>query len=383
MRMPLPAADRFDARPPDVRDAVLLLREWGTERFKLLPAAPVDASGQWLIGSSTECAFRLADGLSAPRHAQVVREGQRWWIRDLGTPHGIRCDGVPCRELVLTPGVEIGVGASVLVAESVHAVALRGFVQRILGWGADRMCVVDHALRAMRQLVARRSPLILRGEGDMVPVAESLHRLALGEAAPFVLCDPRREDAPASVRSPAKRTRGIEALGAAVGGSLCLRRRRMPPEIDELMQHVLAPEGEVRLFVCASPSRDPITTLTSSMMIELPPLPLRDTEIPKIIDEYAADALRALSAPSSCFTDDDAAWVRRHSARTLPEIAKGTLRVAALNASATFADAAAQLGMAAVSLVRWLRRRAPLPHPPASLSRRFVPAVRRSSAGAA
>lgn len=381
MRSPPPVGERFGVPQPDAHDAPLLLREWGTDGFELLPHAPVDAGGGWLIGTSVDCAFRVTDRLSAPRHAQVMRQGERWWIRDLGTGHGIRRDGVPCREFVIAPGVEIGIGATVLVAETVRLVALRGFVQRILGWGGDRMRVVDHALRAMRQLTAQRSPIILSGEGDMVPVAESLHRLALGEAAPFVLCDPRRENAAASVRSPANRTRGVEALGAAVGGSVCIRRFRMPPDLEELMQHTLAPESEVCLFVCASLSRGPSTTLASSMTIELPPLRLREIELPRIVEDYAADAVRTLAAPPSCFTDDDRWWVMRHSARTLPEIAKGTLRVVALNTSSSFSDAAARLGMASVSLVRWIGRRAPLPHARASIPRRLEPATPRSTRG--
>ncbi|TMQ10875.1 MAG: hypothetical protein E6J91_24855 [Deltaproteobacteria bacterium] len=222
------------------------------------------------------------------------------------------------------------------------------------------MGVVDHALRAVRQLVAQRSPLILHGEGDLISIAAALHRLALGEAAPFVVCDPRRGNTPASVRSAASFAHGIEAFVAAIGGSVCIRRKCVPPDLGELMQRLLAPESEVRLFVCASPSRTPAITFTSSMTVELPPLPLRENEIPRIIEDYAAD-----------------------SARTLPEIAKGTLRVVALNTSPSFTDAAKCLGMAQVSLVRWVGRRAPLPHAPASLPRSFVPAAPRSSAGAA
>ena len=383
MRTPLPDGEWLGAPQSDIHDAVVRLREWGTDRCMLLPHAPLVASGECVIGPSVNCTFRVTDRLSAPTHARVAREGERWWIRDLGTTHGIRRDGMRCREFVITPGVEIGIGATVLVAETAHSVALRGFVQRILGWGADRMGVVDHALRAMRQLVAQRSPLILHGEGDLISIAAALHRLALGEAAPFVVCDPRRGNTPASVRSAASFAHGIEAFVAAIGGSVCIRRKCAPPDLGELMQRLLAPESEVRLFVCASPSRTPAITFTSSMTVELPPLPLRENEIPRIIEDYAADAIRTLGAPQSCFTDDDRRWVMRHSARTLPEIAKGTLRVVALNTSPSFTDAAKCLGMAQVSLVRWVGRRAPLPHAPASLPRSFVPAAPRSSAGAA
>ncbi|TMQ09626.1 MAG: FHA domain-containing protein [Deltaproteobacteria bacterium] len=136
MTTPLPGGERFGAPQPDTHDAVVRLRQWGTDRFWFLPHAPLDGSGEWLIGTSGDCAFRVTDRLSARKHARVAREGERWWVRDLGTPHGIRRDGMRCREFVITPGVEIGIGATVLVAETAHSVALRGFVQRILGWGA-------------------------------------------------------------------------------------------------------------------------------------------------------------------------------------------------------------------------------------------------------
>jgi hypothetical protein len=47
------------------------------------------------------------------------------------------------------------------------------------------------------------------------------------------------------------------------------------------------------------------------------------------------------------------AWVRR----SIPEIEKATLRVVAIRISRTMAEAADRLGMAAVSLARWLARR--------------------------
>src|SRR6185503_1308339 len=122
MKAPPPEGERLGPFEQDIHGSVLLLREWGTDRSKLLPLNPFDAFGEWLIGTSADCAFQVTDRLSRPKHAQVTREGERWWIRDLGTPHGIRRDGIPCREFVLTSGVEIGIGTTVLVAESVRAV---------------------------------------------------------------------------------------------------------------------------------------------------------------------------------------------------------------------------------------------------------------------
>lgn len=376
MMSPLPVSDRFGETPDtDIHDAPLQLRQWGTDLFKILPHASFKRG--WLIGTSSDCELRLTDHLSAPKHAQLMCDGERWWLHDLGTPQGIRRDGVPCRECLLTPGMEIGIGGTVLVVESVRTAALRSFLQRLLGWGDDRLHVVDQALRAMRQLVAQHSPLILRGVGDLVPIAETLHHLAFGDTAPFVVCDPRRENTPASVRSAANYGRCSEAFMAAIGGSICIRRRRPPPELDELMRRLCVPGSEVRLFVCDGPSHG--ETFTSSITIELPPLKIRETEIPRIIDEYATEALRTLEAHVGCFTDADHQWVRRCSGASIPEIAKGTLRVIALNKSGTLGVAARRLRMAPVSLTRWMERRELPPDVRLSLPPRTVAAKSRST----
>jgi hypothetical protein len=312
--------------------------------------------GDLLLGTSVECAVRLTDPCAEPKHALVTRQGGRWWIRDLGTTHGLRQDGVPRREFELTPGVEIGIGASVLVAESARGVAVRAFCHRLLGWGGDRMRAVDHALRAVRLAMARRSPLVLCGDGDLIPIARTLHRFAMGDHAPFVVCDRRRRNTLASVRSAANHSCGVEAFASAIGGSVCVRRARLPADFDELTRLLFEPGSEVRLFVCMEgDSRD--AALVGPMAIHLPPLQIREAEIPRIIDEYVADAIATLRAPQARFSDDDRRWVMRYSSRTIPEIEKGTLRVVALKISQGPHHAAMRLGMAPVSLARWLGRR--------------------------
>src|SRR5262249_56891956 len=87
------------------------------------------------------------------------------------------------------------------------------------------------------------------------------------------------------------------------------------------------------------------------------PLGDRAAELDRIMAEYAGDAIAELSAPPSSFTADDHAWVRNKAAASLAEIEKATLRLVTLRTSRSLSHAAAQLGMAAVSLSRWLGRR--------------------------
>jgi hypothetical protein len=77
-----------------------------------------------------------------------------------------------------------------------------------------------------------------------------------------------------------------------------------------------------------------------------------------IIREYARDAMVELATSRSVFEAADHDWVREHAATSLPEIEKATLRLVALRASRTLSQAAERLGMAPVSLSRWIGRRA-------------------------
>ena len=63
--------------------------------------------------------------------------------------------------------------------------------------------------------------------------------------------------------------------------------------------------------------------------------------------------------PYSVIQFGDNAWVRQHASASLAEIEKATLRLIALRASRTLSAAAERLGMAPVSLSRWMERRRP------------------------
>jgi hypothetical protein len=93
------------------------------------------------------------------------------------------------------------------------------------------------------------------------------------------------------------------------------------------------------------------------LAVTIPPLSTRSDEIDRIITEYAQDAIMELRAQRTGFLPADRDWVRRHSASSLPDIEKATLRLVAIRESRNLTDAAARLGMASVSLSRWIGRR--------------------------
>lgn len=115
---------------------------------------------------------------------------------------------------------------------------------------------------------------------------------------------------------------------------------------------------DVQLIVCVNQGGHENHILpASSLLVDVPPLATRMTDISRIIEEYALDALDALRARDSCFNRTDHEWVQRYAATSLSEIEKATLRCVAVRMSPNVCSAAQRLGMAPVSLSRWLGRR--------------------------
>jgi hypothetical protein len=267
----------------------------------------------------------------------------------------MKLDGARRTEIVLEPGAEIGIGGLTLIAESSRWVELRGFVARLLGWRADRIEVVDQAMRSIRMAATRRAALVLRGDGDLVPIAHALHRRALGADRPFIVCDPRRRQRRATVRSAENYETCMPAFAASTAGSLCVRSLRLPRDFRMAVTSLRDPPARVQLVVCARAFEDCEPYL--AVPITVPPLASRPDEIDQIITEYAEDAIAELGTPRSGFPPADRAWVRMHAASFLPDIEKATLRLVAIRASRSLSSAAARLGMASVSLSHWIGRR--------------------------
>lgn len=355
----LGATTKTDAAAAEwsIGDEVIRLRQWGTDQIHLLPTLPIE---RWLVGTAESCSLRLVDRLVSREHACLIRDQGKWSIRDLGSKNGLRYDGARRDSFVLEPGVEIGIGGTTLIAESEQSIALHGFLARILGWGRDRMDTLDHALRSIRMAVTHRTALVLSGDSDLVPIAYALHRHTLGPDRPFVASDPHRRTGKESVRSAANYVSGIAAFEAAAGGSLCVRSSRLPLDFAGVLARLRKPDARVQFVVC-TPNRSEGDAFLA-VPIHVPPIKQRAGEVRRIVDEYALDAAAALDAPPTSFTGADREWVLKYGASSLAEIEKATLRLVALRISRNRTRAAERLGMAPVSLSRWISRRNPPVH---------------------
>jgi len=340
----------MDPHPSEwaLTDAVTHLREWGSERTYAL----VD-EGDVFIGTTAACAVRLKDPTRrvSRYHARLARTENTWFVRDLSL-NGTRLDGARRSAFLLHAGNEIGVGPVTLVAESPRWIALRRYVARLLGW--SNATTIDQALRAIRLAITGRIPLIVCADADPTAIAHGIHLRALGGDQPFIACDPRREAMPESVRSARNIPHGMDALDAAEGGSLCLATARLPKEFTEVLDAVRTARRRVALFVCTSSFK---ADVFGSGSVSIPSLDRRRGELMRIVEEYEDDVRHELSAPVGCLDETDRIWIAKHAARSLGEIETATTRLTALRMSGNVNRAAARLGMAHVSLTRWIERR--------------------------
>ncbi len=347
---------------PAVLDDVVRLRQWASDEGYPLPALhPGSTRQSWLLGASPACDLQISDpqGQVSRRHACLLKEpSKKWSLLDLPSRNGVYVDGVRQTAVRLHPGQEIRLGSVTLVAESVRLMLLRNFLLRILGKKKRDLRAVDFALRALRLNRTRRLPLTLQGEGDLVPLAADLHRRAWGEEPPFVLCDPRRYNGEANARSVSNVREIEQALKAARGGSLCVRSARAPLDLVEKHNEFADPDAQVQLIVCdTSWIRVPLNAV-AGMTISIPPLSERKRELPEIIHQYFLEAQRAFQGHEVPVSDQDIDWVSETSAGSFHEIEKAAYRLTAVRvAQGNMIDAAQLLGMAPVSLRRWLARR--------------------------
>jgi hypothetical protein len=110
-------------------------------------------------------------------------------------------------------------------------------------------------------------------------------------------------------------------------------------------------------YICLD--EDSLRWLVRPGPIEVPNIATRASEVPQIVDEYVFDALVELAPPRDLTLNErDRNWLLEQAVTSsLAEIEKAALRIVALRCSSNLSQAAARLGMAPVSLSRWVARR--------------------------
>lgn len=339
-----------DADRWNINDQVLHLREWGTQRQHELPSP--EARSSLVLGAGPSCYIRVDDAAISGKHLRLEHTGASWVATDLESTNGTHVDGVRTQIFELTPGCEIRTGALVMIAESAQWLQLRNYLQRVIGWKEQQLPSIDLAMRSIRRAALQRGVLWLDGQGDLAPLAYTMHRFVYGAKRPFVMCDRRRADTHESVRAVANKTTATKAFAAAQGGSVCVRTNRLPIDLHSINLEHIRP---AMLVVLGPAPRDSIDA-AKHRPIEITPLGERAQDLPRIIDEYTRDAATELKLAPALVTPEDRTWICRN-ADSLSEIQKSARRILALRHFGSFSKAARRLGMACVSLARWTKHR--------------------------
>ena len=81
-----------------------------------LPEPPDERDSRALvIGRSMGCDLTLGDPTVSRWHAELIREGERWIVRDMGSTNGTRVNGWRVRRAVVEPGDVLALGAQRVV----------------------------------------------------------------------------------------------------------------------------------------------------------------------------------------------------------------------------------------------------------------------------
>lgn len=229
---------------------------------------------------------------------------------------------------------------------------ITAYLERLLGWEPELRATVAAAAESVELARKRRSHLALIGPGDLVPIAFAIHWRTMGTAK-FVVADPRRKEAPCMTRLTTKSLPTLnQAIDAARGGTVCIRSIRKPSDWGAARSRLAA--EDVRLTVCYPASRLDDIELSRPAPIVVPPISGRD--IDRLIDEYEADARTDLGNPSMTLTLPQRVWIavncQDHHA-----INVSVRRFLAISSCRRVSASAHRLGMAPVSLLRWMRRR--------------------------
>ena len=336
-----------------ITDEVIRLRLVAGDAVYPLPAA---GPRSLTIGTAPTCAIQVQDpsNLISREHALLDRSDGRWWIMDQ-SKNGLYIDGQLSEGCALAPGHQIGLSRHVtLIAESAKTIALRAALARMIGWSAACAEAIDRALYMLRLAASGRVVFVLCGEPSLVPLAEELHRLALTEHRPFVLCDPRRTDEETERFTRCVRD-GLTALAQARDGTVCIDDQRRPSDLLEMLDIWRRPGSTAQVMVLAKNLRKADVYATYPM--EIPSLRTRRDELDRLIMEYEAEAVQRLGAGELALTPAQRAWISERSSATLVDVQRATLRLAAIRHAGSMTRAAALLEMSHASLGTWLQRR--------------------------
>src|SRR5688572_25090459 len=103
--LPAPHPARENPRMAETRSEARLFVLAGPDLARSFPLGE-----RTTLGRADECEVVLHDRSISRKHAEVVREGTRWYVQDLGSTNGISKDGARAERIELADGDEFRLG---------------------------------------------------------------------------------------------------------------------------------------------------------------------------------------------------------------------------------------------------------------------------------
>jgi DNA-binding NtrC family response regulator len=171
----------------DVAAAELVVAE-GTDagRRAALAGRPVT------IGTHPQSSLALGDDTVSRIHAQVVRDGARWVIEDLGSTNGTFVGGARVLRAILRPGDRVACGHTAIDVRAAAApVRLALHAGDRLGDLVGRSVAMRLAFAEIAQAAVSDLPVLLQGETGTGKelAARALHATSGRASGPFVVFD--------------------------------------------------------------------------------------------------------------------------------------------------------------------------------------------------
>jgi len=145
-----------------------------------------------VLGSSPDADVFLDDDTVSRRHAEIVRQGDDYLLRDLDSTNGTHLSGLRIKEAYLAPGGEIGVGRVVLeFAPDSEVVSVVPSARDRLGDLVGQSPAMRRLFDLIRQVAPTDATILIEGEtgtGKEV-AARTLHEFSTRAGRPFVVID--------------------------------------------------------------------------------------------------------------------------------------------------------------------------------------------------
>lgn len=130
------------------------------------------------IGRGNDCGIQLVDEGISRLHAEVVRQGPLWIIRDCGSTNGTFLEGVPVSHEALHPGAVIRIGSHVGIVRSTASTLASNWIEVQSGFWLGQSAHAE--LSAAFSVAATDLPIAIHGETGTGKerVARAIHALS-------------------------------------------------------------------------------------------------------------------------------------------------------------------------------------------------------------